>query len=204
MPGLPPKKNTPLREFLSSPRILLGCSVRQRTSTQLLEVDGVFIGPMDLSCSLDEEGLGTAGPKTSKAIARIKALAHRQGKVVGTLAAKNKVVGGTGDRIGILLIDSITYIFRHIWNLPKKLFFLFNVFPIGFHICHLPSTPSSLLPVLGKDFRQKDHPMGDMNSGPFGPLVVITGKNIFNWFLHVSSFSMIFHDRSTVRISMKN
>eukprot|EP00913_Durusdinium_trenchii_P020611 g19358.t2 len=47
------------------------------------EVDGVFIGPMDLSCSLDEEGLGTAGPKTSKAIARIKALAHRQGKVVG-------------------------------------------------------------------------------------------------------------------------
>ena len=143
MPGLPPKKNTPLREFLSSPRILLGCSVRQRTSTQLLEVDGVFIGPMDLSCSLDEEGLGTAGPKTSKAIARIKALAHRQGKVVGTLAAKNKVVGGTGDRIGILLIDSITYIFRHIWNLPKKLFFcsMFSLLVFTSAICHLRHPP---------------------------------------------------------------
>ena len=47
------------------------------------DVDGVFIGPMDLSCALDEQGLGTAGHKTQQAISRIAALAQYWRKVVG-------------------------------------------------------------------------------------------------------------------------
>lgn len=47
------------------------------------DVDGVFIGPMDLSCALDEHGLGTNGHKTQQAISRIAALAQYWGKVVG-------------------------------------------------------------------------------------------------------------------------
>lgn len=47
------------------------------------EIDGVFIGPIDLSMALDEPCCGTKGRKTQRAISRIAAMAQRNGKVVG-------------------------------------------------------------------------------------------------------------------------
>lgn len=47
------------------------------------DIDGVFIGPMDLSLALGEPCAGVKGKKTAAAIAGIAARAQRKGKVVG-------------------------------------------------------------------------------------------------------------------------
>mmetsp|Transcript_13232 Transcript_13232/g.35564 ORF Transcript_13232/g.35564 Transcript_13232/m.35564 type:complete len:939 (+) Transcript_13232:75-2891(+) len=47
------------------------------------DIDGVFIGPMDLSLALGEPCAGTNGKKTKQAIAGIAARAQQKGKIVG-------------------------------------------------------------------------------------------------------------------------
>eukprot|EP00746_Dinoflagellata_sp_MGD_P163964 gnl/MRDRNA2_/MRDRNA2_92317_c0_seq1.p1 gnl/MRDRNA2_/MRDRNA2_92317_c0~~gnl/MRDRNA2_/MRDRNA2_92317_c0_seq1.p1 ORF type:complete len:920 (-),score=212.83 gnl/MRDRNA2_/MRDRNA2_92317_c0_seq1:544-3303(-) len=51
------------------------------------DVDGVFIGPLDLSIALGEPCTGTKGKKTRAAISRIEAQARRKNKIVGIYVA---------------------------------------------------------------------------------------------------------------------
>lgn len=81
--GYTEKMRNPSTRPIVLPMIETKQGLENLTEILQSDVDGVFIGPMDLSCALDEHGLGTNGHKTQQAISRIAALAQYWGKVVG-------------------------------------------------------------------------------------------------------------------------
>lgn len=152
--GYAEKMRNPWTRPIVLPMIETKQGLENLTEILQSDVDGVFIGPMDLSCALEEQGLGTDGHKTQQAISRIAALAQYWRKVVGIYVSDRSSTEyfiSKGFQFVVNAHDKVALMAGARAGLPRKRHRVQTT-----HVGSLPS-PDWLLPILRGEERPPEN-----------------------------------------------